>query len=144
MDLKLFIKKISINTCILFTAITVIYSLLVSLLNPAAEQILIDGTRIVLFFFFSLIISFANALLTVKYINGVLRYIIHYLLSATAFYLCILFPSISASTGGSFAVVGLSLFTVIYALVFAVINIVRTSDRRRKEKKEEYTSRYSK
>ena len=28
--------------------------------------------------------------------------------------------------------------------IFAVINIVRTSDRRRKEKKEEYTSRYSK
>ena len=144
MDIKSYIKKIALNTCVIFTAITVAYGILVSLMNPDAEQILIDGTRIVLFFFFALLVSLANALLSIKKMPSAIRVILHYLLSTFAFYLCVLFPVADTKVGAGFTVVGLSLFTVAYALGAATVCITRTSHKRNKEKKETYENRFSK
>ena len=140
MDVKSIIKKIFTTTCIIFTAITVFYCILVSLINHDAEQILFDGTRIVLFFFFALILSLANAVFSVKIIPSAVRYILHYILCIIAFYLCVLFPVNIPSAG--FVLVGLSLFTVIYVLISVAISVIKSKIQRSKEKKETYTKRF--
>ena len=143
MDLKKFINKTLINCARLFTVITVCYSLLVILVNAEAEEILLEATRIVLFFIFSLMVSLANSILSVKTIQGAIRYISHFFLCAVAFYLCLLVPLIDAGAGGSFVVVGLSAFTLLYVVAFVVITVVKSSLTRKKEKKQEYTNRFS-
>ena len=143
MDLKSIIKKIFISTCVIFTAATVFYCILVALMNPDDERILFEATRIVLFFFFALIVSIANAVFKINQIPTAMRYIIHYLLCAFAFYLCVLFP-IESLAAPSFVLIGLSLFTVIYVLACAVISIVKSKLQRKKEKQETYTAKFSK
>ncbi len=144
MDIKSIIKKVFISTCVIFTAITVLYCILVAILNPDAEQIFFEGTRIVLFFFFALLVSLANAVLSIKIIPSAARHIIHYVLCAIAFYLCVLFPLVQAQTTSSFIIVGLSLFTVAYVLTVAAISVIKSKKQRNKEKKETYTSQFSK
>lgn len=143
MDLKSILKKIFINTCIIFTAVTVLYCILVAIVNSDAEQILFEGTRIVLFFFFALLISLANAVFLINLLPTAGKYILHYLLCIFAFYLCVLFP-IQAAAAPGFVLIGLSLFTVAYVIVSAAISIIKAKIQRKKEKKETYTAKFSK
>ena len=143
MDIKSIIKKIYTNTCIIFTIATVLYCIIVGIVNSEADEILFEATRIVLFFFFALLVSMANAIFSVKLIPAAFRYIIHYILCAFAFYLCVLFPS-STTSYASFVLIGLSLFTVAYVLVCVLISIFKTKTKRTKEKKETYTKQFSK
>lgn len=143
MDLKTFIKKTCLNTCIIFTAVTLFYCLLVSLVNASATEILLDATRIILFFFFALLVALANSLFSAKLIPAAFRYILHFLLCGFAFYLCLLFPLIEAGAGGSFVIVGLSAYILIYVIGLVLITIVKSSISRHKEKKQEYTNRFS-
>ena len=143
MDLKSIIKKIYISTCVIFTAVTVFYCILVALINSNADRILFEGSRIILFFLFALIISLANVVFGIKQIPTALRYIIHYFLCALAFYLCVLFP-IETLSAPSFVLIGLSLFTVAYVLASAAISIIKSKMQRKKENKETYTAKFSK
>ena len=143
MDLKIFIKKTLINSAILFTTMTVLYSLLVILVNADAKEILLEASRILLFFIFSVMVSLANSILGVKAIPSALRYVLHFLLCAAAFYLCMLFPLVNAGAGGSFVVVGLSAFTLVYVIGLVIITIIKSTVTRKKEKKQDYTNRFS-
>ena len=143
MDLKTFVKKTLINTSVIFSLVTLFYCLLVALVNASATEILLEATRIILFFFFALLVSLANSILGVKLIPSALRYILHFLLCGFAFYLCVLFPLIDAGAGGSFVVVGLSAFTLLYVIVLVVITVIKSNVTRKKEKKQDYTKRFS-
>ena len=143
MDVKSILKKLYINTCVIFTVATVLYCILVGIINSDADEILFEAKRIVLFFFFALIVSLANAIFSVKLIPTPLRYVIHYILCGFAFYLCLLFPANTASLAG-FVLIGLSLFTVAYVIVNVLISIFKSKKQRKKEKKETYTKRFSK
>ena len=143
MDIKSIIKKISTNTCIFFTIATVLYCIIVGIINSDADEILFEATRIVLFFFFALIVSLANAIFSVKLIPTAFRYIIHYVLCAFAFYLCVLFP-VNTSSYASFVLIGLSLFTVVYVIVCVLISIFKSKAQQKKEKKETYKNQFSK
>ena len=143
MDLKTFVKKTLINTSVIFSLVTLFYCLLVALVNASATEILLEATRIILFFFFALLVSLANSILGVKPIPSALRYILHFLLCGFAFYLCVLFPLIDAGAGGSFVVVGLSAFTLLYVIVLVVITVIKSNVTRKKEKKQDYTKRFS-
>lgn len=143
MDLKRFIKNTLINTCIIFTVATLFYCLLVSFVNAEATEILLEATRIILFFFFALLVAIANSLFEVKLIPSAFRYLMHFLLCGFAFYLCLLFPLIEAGASGSFVIVGLSAYTLIYVTGLVVITIIKSSISRKKEKKQNYTNRFS-
>ena len=95
------------------------------------------------FFFFALIVSLANAIFSVKLIPTAFRYIIHYVLCAFAFYLCVLFP-VNTSSYASFVLIGLSLFTVVYVIVCVLISIFKSKAQQKKEKKETYKNQFSK
>ena len=143
MDLKTFIKNTLINTCIIFTVATLFYCLLVSLVNASATEILLEATRIILFFFFALLVALANSLFSVKHIPSAFRYILHFLLCGFAFYLCLLFPLIEAGASGSFVIVGLSAYTLLYVIGLVVITIIKVNVTRSKDKKQDYTNRFS-
>ena len=142
MNYKSFIKNTLVSACIFFTIITLLYGFIVALLYSDAEEIWLEGRRIILFFLFSALFSIANSILSVHSIPSVVRYLSHYFICGAAFCICILVPALNASTRASFIVVGLSAYTLVYLLIAAVIAVTRTSIKRNREKKEEYTNRF--
>lgn len=141
MEIKKQIKKTLCNTCVLFTAIIIIYALVVMLINIDAQSIQLDGARTVLFFFFSLMISVANSIFSTKSIAAALRLTLHFVICAFAFYLCLMLP-IEPTPANT--VIGMAFFTVIYFVVAAIVYFFRSRYKKLSEENETYTKRFSK
>ncbi len=141
MELKKQIKKTLCNTCILFTVLIITYTFIVMLLNINAQSIQLDGARTVLFFFFSFMISVANTIFSTRAIPAALRLFIHFLISAFAFYFCLMLPTEPTAAN---TLIGMTLFTVIYFIVCGLIYIFRSRYKRLSEESETYTKRFSK
>lgn len=137
-NLKSFIEKTLSTACIYFSIITLIYSFIVALIFPEADEILLEGTRIFFFFLFSLMFSCANSLLATKSFPSFPRHLLHYFITVFAFLLCILLPATNAKTGASFIVVGLSAFTLVYLFILVIISVIKSSVAKRRNKKEAY------
>lgn len=141
MEERNYINKILRKSCVYFTIIVFIYALIVALVNSPANQVLLDAERLILFFIFSFIISLANGILAAKNISRPLAVLFHYILSMIATYLCLILP---LSPRASTAVVGISLFSIIYFVAMGIVAITRTVAKRRKEKKEDYKEHFKK
>ena len=144
MNLFDFIKKTISPSCIIFAIITSLYILFVGMMNPEDEEILLEATRIFLFLLFSFIFSIAHSLLQFKAIPSVIRYILHYTITAFAVAIAILYPANPEQSDTAFMVVGLSLFTVLYAIILIAIAIVKAIIARKKDKEIIYLKKFSK
>lgn len=142
MDVKNFIKKTLNLCCIIFTLITVIYTFIVLFMNVTAEEILLDGTRIIMFLFFSFFVALATAIFSLKAIPAPLRLLIHYALCAFAFFVCVLLPVKNANDG--FVLVGIVLFTLLYAIVAACVAFFSSRYKRLNEETAEYKKHFTK
>ena len=92
MEIKNLIKKTLHGTYACFTAMTAVYILIVIFLNTNSKEILVEGTRVLLFLVASFLFSLANTLFGVKAIHRAAAYLIHYALYALAVYSCLLLP----------------------------------------------------
>jgi hypothetical protein len=122
--------------------VTVIYAFVVMFMNVEAEKILLDGLRIIMYLFFSFSIALATAVLSNKTLAAWLRFAIHYVLCAFGFFLFILLPIENANDG--FLVVGMVIFTVIYAIAAACVSFFGARYKRIKEETEDYKKHFSK
>lgn len=139
MDVKKLIKKTLNSACIFFTIITAIYMLIMLIINVSEGSAQIEAERVLLFFVFSLLLAIANALLAAKAIHTALRYVIHYLICAVGFWLCFCLPN---EMDASKTLVGIVLFSVLYAIIMALRGIF--SHRIKKIKKKETNEKYEK
>ena len=130
-----------LDLSVFFTVIAAIYSLIVMIIYVDDDQVLLDASRLLLFFVASVLFSCANGLFKLKKLNGALRIIIHYLLTLFAFYSCMMLP-ISPDTSAMF--VGLALFSVLYFIVTGLIALFKARYRSRFEEKSAYSSQFSK
>ena len=130
-----------INSCIYFTFIVFIYSLIVALVNAPSGEVLLNAERVALFFVFSFMISLANGILSLKNLSRAVAIFIHYILFMIAAYLCLVLP---LSARAATAVVAVALFSILYFVCLAIIAIIKTVVKKRKESKEEYTDRFNK
>ena len=144
MDLNLFIKKTLAGTCKYFTVITVLYTIIVAVIHPKEDELLLGGVFIFSFFAFSFLFALANSILKIESLPSVVRRLAHFFIVAGAFLFCVLFPNLDSNLGGSFIIIGMSAFTLVYVICAAVIAIVKSSVSRKRNKNEEYQNRFSK
>ena len=141
MNIKQTIRKILTDACVLFSFITAIYALIIALVYVNQEQVLMEAGRVVLFFVFSLLVSAANVIYRQTSMSGSVRFLLHFLISTLAFYLCFLLP---LSMPGSRVLVGLILFILCYFLVMGTIALFTSRFRKNRDAHEEYQSQYTK
>lgn len=141
MDIKRKIAKLLTDTAVYFTVIVLIYSIIVALVHTDASEILVSGLRILFFFIFSLLFSFANLIYGIDWISAPIRLLCHYLLTIFAVYICLLLPAALRPSG---MLVGFLFFTILYFVLQTIAYFFRKARRKRLEKKEEYTNKFSK
>jgi len=126
------------NGCSVFTLITVI-SYTVGMIISNEEKAYIPSLKsIYIYLCFSILFAFACRLLTNKKMNMVLRLLIHFIISASLFFLVIVIGG-GLSGSGFATIIFMFAFAVIYlvfALIFALIS-------KKKEKKANSEKHYS-
>ena len=141
MNIKQKLTKLLTNTCIFFSAMILVYAAIVALINTEASEILISGVRMMFFFIFSLLFSLASLIYSIKTISTPVRIISHYFITLLACYVCLFLP---AELTPATTLVGIVLYTVLYAVLAAIFAFVSSLIRKNANKKEEYTSKFSK
>ena len=141
MTLSAILKKFFTKSCVYFSVLTALYALLVMITNVDDELVLLDAARILLFFVASMLFSLANILLSFGKLSGPLKVLLHYLICLLTFCTCFMLP---ISPESSTMVVGIVLFTIIYAISLTVILVVRSRYKVRAEKHEDYTTQFKK
>ena len=141
MKIGTLIKKAFSVGCIYFTLITAVYSLLAMIVNVDDERVLIDAARVLLFFVASLLFAAGNAVLKLPKPNGALRVFLHYLIYLFAFCACFMLP-ISPEASGM--IIGITLFTLIYAVSMAIVLAVKSRYKRRDDAQSAYDPKFKK
>ena len=132
-------------TCRLFTAMVVTYSLLILLIYSADPEssLALSAARIFLFFPFSLAVCAANRLFDVKALDTWLKTSLHFISTMLATYLFLVLP-IGSDLTPTAMLVGMFLFCVLYAAIFAVLAVRRAKAHRATNREQDYTPVYRK
>lgn len=141
MNLKSLIKKMLTNACVYFSVITAIYSIIVMIIYIDDTAVLLDASRLMLFFVASVLVAAANGILKIEKLGGALKIIIHYLLTLFAFCSCLMLP---ISPAPSTMVVGIAIFTFIYLVAALLIFFFRSRYKAKKEQTDVYKSKFRK
>lgn len=139
------LKKAFTSACVMFTAMVTVYSLLILLIysSDPESSLALSALRIFLFFPFALALSLANRLFDLEKMDTWLKTVLHFIITMLAAYLCLVLP-IGADLAPTGMMVGMFLFTVLYAVVFAVFAVIRAKAAREQNAKQEYTPIYRK
>ena len=121
---------------------TVVYILIVMFLNVDSKEILLDGTRILLFLVFSILAAAANTVLSIKVFPKIAAYIIHYAVYAFAVYSCLLLPLSLEPASKNF--VAIVVFTVFYLIFMGARALFKSRYKKLSEEDQAYTKRFSK
>ncbi len=131
--------------CRLFTAMVVVYSLLILLIYSADPEssLALSAARIFLFFPFALAICAATRIFDIKGMDSWLKTSLNFIATMLATYLCLILP-IGSDLTPTAMLVGMFLFCVIYAATFAVLALRRAKTNRAVNQEQEYTPVYRK
>ena len=140
MELKKLFKKLLNSTCIIFTVITAVYMLILQIINITDSDAGIEAGRVLLFFIFSLLLSIANALLSLNKIHIALRYIIHYVILIFGFWTCFCLPN---KMDFSKTLVGVVIFSACYAIVMALVGIFSRRLKTQKDTEPKYEKQFT-
>lgn len=141
MNIRTFLKKTLVSACVYFSIITALYSLITLLTHLDEIPVLINAGNVCLFFVFSLLLSFANRVLSLGKLGGGLKLFLHYIICLFAYYSCFMLP-ISPSASGM--LIGLVLFTVIYFIIAGFIALFSSRLKKNTEKSKAYTNQFKK
>jgi len=141
MNPKEWLRNLLRQTCLYFTICTAAYALITWIVNVDAERVMLDASRVLLFFLFSLLLAFAGGILHISKLNVALRRILHYLITLFAFFTCFMLP-ISPTTGNM--LVGFALFTLLYLAIWLIRYLVGSRYRRLSEQEQSYQSQFQK
>ena len=141
MNFKSILKKALTRACVYFTAVTAIYSLIVMIVYVDDTAVLLDASRVLLFFVASILFSFANGVFALEKLSSPTKFFIHYILTLFAFYSCMMLP---ISPAGTTLLVGLALFSVLYFIIAAIVGVVRARYKARANQTAEYKSQFTK
>lgn len=141
MNIKQAIKKALCHSCIYFTVITALYALIAMLVNVEDDTVLLDAGRLLLFFLFSVLMAMANGIRVLTRIPGILRLLIHYAITLFAFFSCFMLP---ISPTSSQNLIGFAIFTILYAIIAAIVGVISARYRALSEQDKTYTNQFSK
>ena len=141
MNLKSLSKNIFKNACIFFTIFTALYCAIAAIVNVDDSVVRLEVSRIILFFFASILFSAANGIFKLPKLHAALKFLLHYLLTLLSFWTCMLIPlSLDTST----SVVGFVLFSLLYLIIAGIAALIRSRYKTNKNKDEEYISQFNK
>ena len=140
MNTKKLIKKTLVSACVIFTVVTALYMLILQIINISNQSAAVEAGRVLLFFVFSILLSCANAILSVKKLHAALRYIAHYMISTFGFWTCFCLPN---AMDASKTLVGIVLFTLGYAIVMAIYAFVKSRIKKATATKDVYEKQFS-
>ena len=141
MNFKALIKKIFTNACIYFSIVTALYALIVLIVYVDDTEVLLDASRVLLFFVASILVAIANGIFKIKKLHGALRLFLHYIITIFAFYACLMLP---ISPPASTLTVGLVAFSVVYIIVAALVALFRARYKSKADVSGEYRSQFGK
>lgn len=134
------IKRVFVSTCVIFTFCVLFVFIIGSAVPGFAGAI--DLKNIMTILLFSAVFAAANLLLHLERISMFLRVLLHYAATALGFYFVFILIAAKA-TGPSAVFVMLLFYTVIYAILMGVYQVIfRTLVHRRTQKKTEYERIY--
>ena len=149
-----FWKKEFFGGCAIFFAAIVLIALFMLIINYETTKntfdIALSVIRILFLAAFSFVFSFANTFYGVDTMKEWFRLALHFILTAFGFFLFIYYPVSAEITaaGGNLptenAIILLSLFTVVYFLIFGAVKLAKLIIKKNKAKKEEYQPVYKK
>ena len=139
MEIKKLIKKALTLACVYFTIIIICYMALLAFFNIGEKAIAVQGYRVVLYMLAGILLALASFIRGLK-INSALKVILHYFICAFTFFVCFILPM---EMRASFAVVGIAIFTLIYALVRIIIFLFKSKLNKNRERPSEYKSQFS-
>jgi len=139
------LKKIFTSACALFTAMVTCYSLIILLIYSADPEssMALSALRIFLFFPFALTISAANRIFDLPKMDSWLKTALHFISCMLGSYLFLILP-LGSDMSPTVMLVGMFLFLVIYAAVFADIALTRAKTAKEENAKKDYTPIYRK
>jgi uncharacterized membrane protein YfcA len=137
------IKKIALHTCIYYTAASFVVLLFYWMLNinhvyglqPLAQLCLLP---------FALVFAAANIYLTQRKQQTALKVLLHYVLVVGATFLCLYLPNRPKETNPSSGLIMFLFFTLLYALIMAIVGYIRSRTRRVERERKSYTGVYKK
>lgn len=139
MAVKNFIKRLLTNSCIYFSAIMLIYIIIAAIINVDEARLLLDASRVILFFVFACLLSAANSVYGIKTVSGGLRLLCHFLIVIFAVYTCLILP-LDLRSASNF--VGLVLFAILYFSVFGIYAAISSRYRKNKESHQQYKRQF--
>ena len=141
MNFKCFIKRLLVNSCILFSLIMLVYTIVAAIMHVTEDEVLLDASRVLLFYVFSLLFAAANSLKTIKALHKAVALLLHFVITVFAFYACFILP-LGMSSSNVF--VGIGIYTLVYAIISAVAAIFKARLKINAEASEEYVSQFPK
>ena len=140
MELKKLFKKLLNSTCIIFTVTTALYMLVLQLINITDTDAAVEAGRVLLFFVFSLLLSIANTLLSIKSIHAIARYFLHYAITTFGFWACFCLPN---KMDASKTLVGIVIFSAAYAIIMTVVGIFSARLKKSQKVEPKYEKQFS-
>ena len=149
---NVFWKKVLTRTCVYFTLVLTVITLIMLLANAASAKNIFEISfsvfRALMFSVFCFAFAFANTFYANDKMRESFRLIVHFLITGLAFFVCVYTP-VSAEMEASGAslppqntAVMLALFTVVYFIIYGIYKLIMKLSKKSKDKKETYTPVY--
>ena len=140
MNFKSFIKRLLINSCIFFSLIMLGYAVVAAIMHVGEDEVLLDASRVLLFYVFSLCFAAANSLKRIQALHKAVALLLHFVITVFAFYACFLLPLGMSSSN---VIIGLAVYTVAYVIISAVMALFKSRLKANAEVNEEYVAQFS-
>ena len=141
MNIKTILKNMLRDTSIYFTLITAAYAALMMVVNVSVEEPAIRASWLLYIFIFSILGALSQCIFRIDSMNKALRIAIQYVILLFGSYVCFFLP---LSFSGSQIMIGLTLVTVLYAVILGVYLLFSHRLNKNRKKEEVYESKFKK
>ncbi len=129
------------NGCVIFTIITILSYIAGTLLSYENKAFIPTLKWILLFFAFSLVLSFANLLLKNKKYSKGICLLFHFAASAALYFVVVVLCG-GFITNGSQTLIAMALFLLIYGIFALIYALAGSTKKKKKNKTENYSSMF--
>ncbi len=135
------LKKSLITACYAFSALVVLYALLMLCLYDSSSGVYMSAKTVFFFFPLSYFVSVANFVVKDTKLRGGLKLFVHFVTVTLSLVLFIYLPH-GGGVSPVNAMIVFAAYTVVYALGAAVLYFVKAKNKSSKEKTSEYKNVY--
>lgn len=140
MNAKKFFKQLLVTASVYFMLITAAYTLITMIVNVSDDRVYLRASQVIFNFLFSLLASAGWQIFRLQNLRAAARVLAHYAILLFAFYLCFLVP---ASMRAPQVVIGIILFSFVYAIAMAIASAFLSRLRTNRQKESSYQKQFA-